>query len=154
MALADADIAAMVFRQAVIKSSGDFSIDRRTLCTLMEFDGSRTVAQIARRLNLEAQSIYSTVRQLSSLGLIEPVTGAATVLDPTVIDYLVQQLARAVGPVAAVLVEDEILDLGYPLDGFPKVRLNDLINRLAVNIRKEDKKKNFLDKVAQLIQLK
>lgn len=154
MAHADADIASMVFRQAVIKGTGDFSIDRRTLSILMEFDGRRTVAQIAQRLHIETQSIHPTVRHLSGLGLIEPVTGAASVLDPAVIDYIAQQLARAVGPVAAVLVEDEIMDLGYAPDGFPKVRLKDLIYRLSANIRKEDKKKDFLDTVTQLVQMK
>ena len=52
---------------------------------------------------------------------------------------VVDSMARAIGPLAAVLVEDEILDLGYQPDGFPKVRLKDLIDRLSSNIRKEDK---------------
>lgn len=154
MAHADADIASMVFRQAVIKSTGDFSIDRRTLAILLEFDANRTVAQIARRLNIDLESICVTVRRLSGLGLIEPVTEAATALDPAVIHFLIQHLARAVGPLAAVVVEDEILDLGYQTDQFPKVRLNDLINRLSACIRKEDKKRDFLAAATELIQMK
>lgn len=154
MAHADADIASMVFRQAVLKSTGDFSIDHRTLAILLEFDANRTVAQIARRLNIDLEPIYAVVRRLSGLGLIEPVTDAATALDPAVINFLTQHLARAVGPLAAVLVEDEILDLGYETDQFPKVRLRDLINRLSACIRKENKKKDFLAAVAELIQMK
>ena len=154
MAHADADIAAMVFRQAAIKITGAFSIDRRTLAILMEFDGCRSVAEIARRLNIDLASISAIVRALSERGLIEPAAEAAKALDQAVMNYLTEQLARAVGPLAVVLVEEEIQDLGYKPDGFPIVRLNELIQRLSASIRKEEKKKDFLISVSGLIQTK
>ena len=154
MAHTDADIASMVFRQAVLKSTGAFSLDRKALAILLEFDGSRTVAQIAQRLSLDRNAVFSTVRPLNSLGLIEPAAGAAEALDKDVLDRITQHLARAVGPLAAVLVEEEIQDLGYKVDGFPVVSLKHLIERLSGCIRKEEKRTDFLVAVTDLIRTK
>ena len=153
MAHAAADIASMVFRQAVIKETGAFSLDRRMLAILVEFDGIRTVAEIARRLNVDPETVFMTVRRLSALGLIEPVTDNGRTLSPAAIAYLTRQLARAVGPLAVILVEDAIQDLGYEPDGFPVARLNELIARLCTSIRKENKKKDFLNAVKETIQI-
>ena len=154
MAHTDADIAAMVFRQAVIKSTGAFSLDRKAIAILLEFDGCRTVAQIAHRLNLDRRNVLTTVRHLSRLGLIEPAAGAAEALDRAVIDRITQHLARAVGPLAMVIVEEEIQELGYKVDGFPVVRLIHLIERLSGCIRKKDKRIEFLAAVADLVRTK
>jgi hypothetical protein len=124
------------------------------LAIFIEFDGSRTVTEIADRLNVEPPAITRIVRRLSELGLIEPVTDIAQPLAPAVLEQVIRQLALAVGPVAVVLVEDEILDLGYQPDSFPMLRLRELIDRLSNNIRREDKKQVFLCATAELIRTK
>ena len=140
MAQAPADIGSMVFRPAILKNAGAFSLDGQMLAIFIEFDGSRTVVEIAKRFNLELAAITKVIRRLSELGLIEPVTDLAQTLAPAVIDHVTQQLAMAVGPLAVVLVEDEIQDLGYQPENFPVLKLKELIERLSANIRKEDKK--------------
>jgi DNA-binding Lrp family transcriptional regulator len=150
MAHAFANIGSMVFRPAILENTGAFSLDGRMLAVFIEFDGSRTVAEIADRLHVEPQAITRIVRRLSELGLIEPVTDIAQSLAPAVLEHVTRQLALAVGPVAVVLVEDEIQDLGYQPDSFPVLRLGELIDRLSDNIRKEDKKQAFLSATAEL----
>lgn len=151
MAQAAADIGSMVFRPAILDNTGAFSLDGRMLAIFIEFDGSRTVAEIAKRLNVEPAAITKIVRRLSELGLIEPVTDVARTLAPEAIDHLTRQLALAVGPLAVVLVEDEIEALGYRPGSFPVLRLRELIDRLSDNIRKEEKKNAFLAAMAELI---
>jgi hypothetical protein len=152
MAQAPADIGSMVFRPAILENTGAFSLNGQMLAVFIEFDGSRTVAEIAKRLNLELAAITKAVRRLSELGLVEPVTDVAQTLAPAIIDHVTQQLAIAVGPLAVVLVEDEIQDLGYQPESFPMVRLGELVDRLSGNIRKEDKKHAFLAAMAELVQ--
>ena len=152
MAQATADIGSMVFRPAILENTGAFSLNGRMLAIFIEFDGSRTVAEIAKRSNVELAAITKVVRRLSELGLIEPVTDVAQTLAPAIVDHVTRQLAIAVGPLAVVLVEDEIQDLGYLPENFPVVRLRELIDRLSGNIRKEDKKKAFLAAMAELVQ--
>ena len=152
MAQATEDIGTMIFRPARLKNAGAFSLNGQMLAIFVEFDGSRTVAEIARRLNIDLVAITKTVRRLSELGLIEPVTEVAQTLAPAVIDHVTQQLALAVGPLAVVIVEDEIQDLGYEPESFPMMRLKELVDRLSGNIRKKDKKNSFLAAMAELIQ--
>ena len=144
MAQATADIGSMIFRPASLENAGAFSLNGQMLAIFVEFDGSRTVSEIARRLNVDLAAIIKVVRKLSELGLIEPVTDVAQTLAPAVIDHVTQQLALAVGPLAVVIVEDEIQDLGYGPENFPMMRLKELIDRLSSNIRKEDKRTAFL----------
>jgi DNA-binding Lrp family transcriptional regulator len=154
MAQAFASIGSMIFRPASLENTDAFSLDGRMLAIFIEFDGSRTVAEIADRVNVEPPAITRIVRRLSELGLIEPVTGIAQPLALDVLEQVTRQLALAVGPVAVVLVEDEILDLGYKPDSFPLLRLEELIDRLSGHIRKEDKKQAFLSATAELIRRK
>lgn len=151
MARATADIGSMIFRPASLENAGAFSLNGQMLAIFVEFDGSRTVAEIAGRLNIDLNVVSKIVRRLSELGLIEPVTDVAQTLAPAVIDHVTQQLALAVGPLAVVIVEDEIQDLGYEPESFPMMRLKELIDRLSGNIRKEDKKNAFLAAMAELM---
>jgi hypothetical protein len=152
MAQAFANIGSMVFRPADLENSRVISLDGRMLSIFIEFDGSRTVAEIADLLHVETGAIIRIVKRLSELGLIEPVTDIARTLAPGVLDHVTRQLALAVGPVAVVLVEDEIRDLGYRSDSFPVPRLGELIDRLSGTIRKEGKKQAFLSAMAELMQ--
>ena len=152
MTHAAADIASMVFRPAVIEGAAAFSLDRKALAILMEFDGSRTVAAVARQFNLDLASIAGIVRRLSELGLIEPVTDASGALDRTLIEHIAGRLAMVIGPLAPVVIEEEIRDMGYGAGSFPTSRAQELIDRLAATIRREEKREVFLAEMAELVK--
>ena len=57
--------------------------------------------------------------------------------------YLFGQYSLAVGPIAEVLIEDEVQNLGYDLSRFPVQRLAELMNRLYREIKREEKKMIF-----------
>jgi len=66
----------------------------------------------------------------------------------------VAHLSLAVGPIAQVLIEDEVENMGYELSGFPGHRAADLIDNLAQEIRREEKKDVFLKMLATKIREK
>ncbi|MDY7034997.1 MAG: hypothetical protein SV375_02370, partial [Thermodesulfobacteriota bacterium] len=85
--------------------------------------------------------------------LVEADEDALSVLDKDFINYLNEQLSMAIGPIARVLVEDAISDLGYSPHRFPSHQAAELIDLLAREIQREEKmitfQKNMLNKVKE-----
>ncbi len=151
MGHAPADIAAMVFSPAPLEDGVDYALDRRMIAVLVEFDGRRTVADIARRLDMDLTEVRHAAAKLRNLGLIETAADRTGNRQRTAIDRLTEQLARAIGPVAVVLVEEELLGFGYARTDFPGDRLPALVDRLAANIRNIDRRNEFRAAAAALI---
>jgi hypothetical protein len=63
-------------------------------------------------------------------------------------------LSLAVGPIAPVLIEDEVENLSYELSRFPGHRVAELIDNLAQEIRRQEKKNVFLKMMATKIREK
>jgi len=82
------------------------------------------------------------------------VENAKPVLDKDFLSYLNSELANAIGPVAEVIIEDSASELGYDLSKFPGHRAAELIDLLAGEIQKEDKKNTFKQNMLNKIKEK
>jgi hypothetical protein len=154
MDLSSGDISSMIFRRTVAGAQGDFSLNRRTLNVYMELNGEATLGQVAEKAGINLGTMRELISHLLSIGLIERVQTDIVLLDGDFYRYLLSQLALATGPIAGVLIEDEIHDLGYEVDEFPGYRAGELIDRLAAQIRREDKKAVFVENMNHKIQEK
>jgi hypothetical protein len=94
------------------------------------------------------------IAKLMQNGLVEKVDKETVTLDLDFFDYLVAQLSLAIGPIAQVLIEDEIHKLGHEISQFPGHRVADLIRNLAREIRRKEKKEVFLKMMASKIREK
>ena len=83
------------------------------------------------------------ISKLLQLKLIEKVEEKILSLDNDFIEYLFGQFSLAVGPIAQVLIEDEMQDLGFNVTQFPTQRIAELVDRLSREIRREEKKAQF-----------
>ena len=153
MDLSSGDISSMIFRRKDANALGDFSLSRQTLNVYMELNGEATLGQVAQKSGLNLGTMRELISNLLHLGLIEKVQTDIVVLDGDFYRFLLSQLALATGPIAGVLIEDEIHDMGYEVDQFPGYRVMELIDRLGAQIRREEKKtifiKNMTDKILQ-----
>jgi hypothetical protein len=154
MDLGSGDIASMIFRRTTTGAQGDFSLNRRTLNVYMELDGESTLGQVAAKAGINLETMRELISHLLSIGLIESVETDIVLLDEDFYRYLLGQLALATGPIAGVLIEDEIHDLGYEVDQFPGFRAGELIDKLAAQIRREAKKAAFVENMTNKIQQK
>jgi hypothetical protein len=63
------------------------------------------------------------------------------------------QLSQAIGPIAEILLEDAVYDLGHDLDRFPASQVAELVDYLAREIQRQDKaiafKQNILLKIRE-----
>jgi hypothetical protein len=147
------DLAAMVYRRLQRDDLGEFAMDSRMLTVLMDLDGQRSLGQIAQSRGISAQALEAVVARLLDLRLITSVEAAAAKLDLDFISFLREQLSHAVGPIAEILLEDAVYDLGHDLDQFPANQVAELVDYLAREIRRQDKaivfKQNILLKIRE-----
>jgi hypothetical protein len=143
MDVSSGEISFMVFRRVTRDDAGEFSLDGQMLSVLMELDGKKSFAVVAKNTGLSMGIIRRVVSKLFELNLIEPVEEAISRLDEDFFDYLKSQLAVAIGPIAEVIIEDVVIDLGQSLSQFPSYRAAELIDLISREIQREEKRNGF-----------
>ncbi|CAB1063289.1 hypothetical protein D1BOALGB6SA_8072 [Olavius sp. associated proteobacterium Delta 1] len=154
MDLPPGDISSMIFRRTVTNGLGDFSLDRQTLNIYMQLNGEETLGQFAAKAGKNLGNLRGVMSNLLKLGLVEEVHKDIVVLDGDFFRYLINQLSLATGPIASVLIEDEVHSLGYEVDQFPGYRASELVDKLAAEIRREEKKSIFIKNMVSKIRQK
>ena len=153
MDISSGDISDLIFKRVVRDDVGNFSFDSNMLAVLMELDGKKRIDQVAQKTGLNMGTMRNIISQLMSLELIEVTQEAATVIDRDFLEFLNQQMALAVGPIAEVLIEDQMADMGYDASNFPAHRSAELIDLLSRDIQREEKmtsfKKNMVEKIRE-----
>ena len=153
MDLSSGEISTLLFKRLLRDDLGDFSLDRMMLTVFMELDGQTNLGAVAKKVGLNMSSMREVISKLLKLNLIEKVEDKIRVLDNDFIEYLFAQFSLAVGPIAQVLIEDEVYDLGFDLSRFPAQRVAELIDRLTREIRREEKKalfkRNMINKIRE-----
>jgi hypothetical protein len=146
-------LATLVYRRLQRDDLGEFAMDSHMLTVLMDLDGRRSMAEIARSRGISAQALQAIVARLLDLRLIAPVEAAAAHLDADFIVFLKSQMSQAVGPIAEILLEDAVYDLGHQMDQFPANQVAELVDYLAREIQRQDKaiafKQNVLLKIRE-----
>ncbi|MFC1880936.1 hypothetical protein ACFL2S_05485 [Thermodesulfobacteriota bacterium] len=154
MVLSSGDISSIVYKRKVRDDAGDFSLDGQTLIVLMELDGKATLGALAAKTGLSMGSIRELIAKLLKFGLIEKVEKEIIPVDNDFFRNLLDEFALAIGPIASVLIEDEVHDFGYDVNSFPSYLVTELIDRLAGDVRREEKKAIFLNNMANIIRAK
>jgi hypothetical protein len=154
MDISSGDISGLVFKPVVRDDLGNFSLDGHMLSILMALDGKKSLGVISQKTGLSMAAIREIAAKLMALRLIEPIESAAAVLDRDFMDTLVAQLSLAIGPLAEVLVEDGVEDLGYTLRTVPIQRAAELVNLLAQEIQRDEKRTDFKQRMVKKIKEK
>jgi len=140
MDITSADFPALVFRRTLKERMEEFSLDNQMLSVLIELDGKKSVGTIASKVGMDIGTIRMIFSKLFKLNLIELVEEGIILLGKDFFDYLKAQLSSAVGPFAGVLIEDTVSQLGHSLPRFPLYRAKELVNLLAQEIQREEKR--------------
>jgi hypothetical protein len=143
MDILSGNISSIVFRQVVKDDLGDVSIDSRLLRVFLAFDGIKTLERVAKETNLDMGTMREIISRLMSLELVEPANKAMLTLDKEFVDYLTSQLSRALGPIGGLLIEEVMVEMGYSLKQFPSAQAAELIDLLAREIQRDEKKNPF-----------
>ncbi len=129
-------------------------MDRRALNVYMLLNGKDTLQKLAESTGNNLGTMRVVISDLVKLGLIEEVRNDVVFLDGDFLRYLLNELSIATGPIAGVLIEDEVQGLGYEVDQFPGHLAGELVDRLAAEIMRKERKAAFLKNLAGKIREK
>ncbi|UCG66149.1 MAG: hypothetical protein JSW12_03685 [Deltaproteobacteria bacterium] len=152
MNILSGDISGLVFERADRGDLGEFSLDSHMLSVLVELDGRRSLGSVAKKAGLDMGIVKGVILRLLKLKLIRPEGRRISVLGRDFFDYLNVQLSLALGPIADVLIEEAVTDLDHSKREFPRHRAAELVNLLAREIRREEKRIVFQQNMAKKIK--
>ncbi len=138
------DISSIVFRRAVSIDSGKISLDRQMLNFLSKLDGKKNVGMISQTVDMDMSTIRSVIPKLIKLKLIEVVKENIPTLDENFLNFLKDQLSLSTGPIALVMVEDAIRDIGHDTSAIPISRAAELIELVSRQILDTEKRTSFI----------
>ena len=143
MDISSGDISAVVFKRVVKADTEEVSFDADMLMVFMELDGKKSLAAVAKKTGLKMSSLRVAIRKLMTLKLIVQVEDAIPVIDGDFLEQLRMELSLAIGPLAEILIEDGVKDLGHNPSRFPSAKAAELVDLLGRQIQREDKRDTF-----------
>lgn len=156
MALSPEEFASLVFTQAVQSNIGELALDGPMLSVLMQFDGKKTLEQVASQLDMTLAAIRPVVIKLAESKLIRRghTAQAINLVDQEFIAYLISQMSLALGPLGRIVVEDGLEILGYTGYTLPIRQAAELVNLLSREIPRQEKQLKFKQSLLQKIREK
>ncbi|MBW2029920.1 MAG: hypothetical protein JRH06_07110 [Deltaproteobacteria bacterium] len=143
MALSPSELANAVFKPTLKGDVGELSLDGMTLKVLLVLDGTKNLGTIAEELGLKLGEIRILIKNLLELGIIERVETRDSFVEEDFVGYLEAEFSLAVGPIAVVLIEDVLYELGIEPGKVPKHRVAEIVESLSRQIPRNENKIAF-----------
>jgi hypothetical protein len=137
------NISTMVFKQVVTNGQSDITLDSSFLNVFLGLDGKKNLGIIAQKTGLNIDEVRNAIFKLLQLKLVESAAEDILMADDDFFNFLNTQLSLAVGPVAEILIEDEIANMDHGISKFPAFRAAELVEILAMTIEREEKRSAF-----------
>jgi hypothetical protein len=154
MDILSGDISALVFRRVIREDTAEYSFDAQMLTLFMEIDGKKSLAVISRKTGFKMSTLREAASKLLKLKLIEQAAEAIDAVDEDFMDTLKRELSLAIGPLAQILIEDAVSDLGKSVASFPTRRAPELVESLSREIQREEKRTAFKQAMVRKIKEK
>ncbi|KPJ75568.1 MAG: hypothetical protein AMJ54_14615 [Deltaproteobacteria bacterium SG8_13] len=145
-------MAKMYFRKVTRLDSSEICLDADMIRVLIAIDETKDIGKVAREVSMDAPTIKATISKLLELHLIEPVQARGVYLDEAFIHALKQNLSRAVGPMAEILIEDVATDMNLSAGEIPQGQAAEFIGSLAMEIPDEESSVRFKKAMLELIK--
>jgi len=123
---------------------------------LSKLDGVHTVHQIAEMLRIPFAYAARVMYSLYQAGLVEPTAAvkkpaAADTVPPALLDRVSNILTEVIGPMAPVVLRDQIEALGESPESLPESKLDELISLISREISDGRLKNRFEESIFQEI---
>jgi hypothetical protein len=135
--------ASLYFRKRIRKDLAPVSLDADMIRLLLAIDEHKSLYQISAEVEMGAAIFKKNLKKLLEQGLIEAVQKAAAVVDQRFLPALRMNLARIIGPMADIVVDDSVAELRLDAAALPVELAAELITRVALEIPSEDHRIRF-----------
>lgn len=131
------------YRKKIRKDMQSVSLNADMIRLLMVIEEGKSLYQISAEAEMDTPTFKLTLAALLAQGLIEPVQRDVPPLDRSFLNSLRSNLTRIVGPMAEILMEDVLAEMGLDASRFPLEQAADIINRVALEIPDEASRIQF-----------
>jgi hypothetical protein len=122
---------------------------------LSKLDGVRTVQEIAEMLRIPFAYIAKVIFSLCQAGLAEPaganVKSVADVVPPALLNRVASILTEVIGPMAPLVLRDQIEAMGESPSSLPEAKLDELVSLIGREIPDGKLKNKFEESMFQEI---
>jgi Domain of unknown function (DUF4388) len=132
-------------------NTGPITIPNVGWRVLSRLDGVRTVQEIAEVLRIPFAYIAKVLFNLHQAGLIETVTApvkpVGEMVPTALLDRLSAVLTEVIGPMAPLVIRDQVEALGASTDSLPESKLDDLIGLIGQEISDAKQRHKFEESI-------
>jgi hypothetical protein len=145
--------ATVAFRLADLKDdqTGPITVPNVGWRVLSKLDGIRTVQEVGELLRIPFAYAAKVIYNLHKSGLVETVAAAAKpaveLVPMALLDRVTGILTEVIGPMAQVVMRDQIKALGESPGSVPETKFDDLIALIGLEIGDGNLKKTFAESV-------
>jgi hypothetical protein len=145
-----------VFRIADLgeEQTGSITVPHVGWRVLSKIDGIRNVQEIAEILRIPYAYTAKVIFNLHKSNLVEivpVVKSAADVVPTALLNRITAILTEVIGPMASLVLRDQVQALGESLDNFPEAKLDELISLASREISDDKLRIKFDEAAAQEI---
>ena len=151
MDISTRELPGLFFRKVIRDEMGRVSLEPQMVRLLVTIDESKPIGTTARELGINLASLRETLQKLLRLGLVERVENTGAVLNGSFVAGLREQMARAVGPMGEVLIEETLDEMRLCISRIPAHLGAELIGNLARQIPREEKRIEFQKAMIQKV---
>jgi hypothetical protein len=139
------------FRIPLDGNPGDKNVKATEWKVLALCDGTRTVGDIARTLNWHIFETCKLVHQMVGTGLIEKASekpvekevAARRTVNGNFFPFIENELRKIMGPMAPIILDDKIAELGESKDAFPEDMVQPFVQAVGEEITHNAKRALF-----------
>ena len=146
----------VVFKLAGHKGSDDINLKSAEWNILTQVDGMRSVGEISKALNVDEIGVAKILYGLHSAGLLgvveKPKPPPEKMVGREFFKRVAEELAKALGPIASVIVDDQITEMGEQRDAFPRDKAAELIEGISSEITDEGKRIRFQRSMLEILR--
>jgi DNA-binding MarR family transcriptional regulator len=128
----------LVFKLSSKRAPDEVRLKHDSWSVLSQIDGKKTVRDISDELKITEHDTARILYQLFSSGLIEvavePQRKEKKIANEGFFSFVEEKLTEIIGPVASVILDEEIIDMGEEKGSFPVDKVSILVERLSKDI--------------------
>lgn len=122
------------YRKRIGKELQPVSLNADMIRLLLVIDEGKSIYQLSAEAEMDAVTFNRALAGLLAQGLIEPVRREVPPLEPSFLNVMRSQLAFIVGPMAEILMEEVLVEMGLDASRIPVEQAAEIINRIALEI--------------------
>ena len=146
----------VVFKLAGHKGADDINLKSAEWNILTQVDAVKSVREISKALNMNEIGVAKVLYALYSTGLLEVVAKSKPPPEKVVgrefLKRVAEELAKALGPIASVIVDDQIAEMGQQRNAFPRNKASELVEAVSSEITDEGKRIRFQRSMLEILR--